>query len=86
MYRTPQVVIDGVVAGGMRTVNVKLNVNIVGETASDDVLKLGLGAARPGSESGSGSGETPSIVQEEEEGRPSLWTVFRKIRRQDNYF
>jgi len=84
MYRTPQVVIDGVVAGGMRTVNVKLNVNIVGETASDDVLKLGLGAARPGSESG--SGETPSIVQEEEEGRPSLWTVFRKIRRLDNYF
>ena len=81
MYRTPQVVIDGVVAGGMRTVNVKLNVNIVGET-----VKLGLGAARPGSESGSGSGETPSIVQEEEEGRPSLWTVFRKIRRLDNYF
>ena len=79
MYRTPQVVIDGVVAGGMRTVNVKLNVNIVGET-----VKLGLGAARPGSESG--SGETPSIVQEEEEGRPSLWTVFRKIRRLDNYF
>ena len=49
---------------GMRTDNV--NVNIVGETSSDDVTKLGVGTARLG------SGETPSIVQEEEESSNAL--------------